>query len=161
MSTIAVDDFYSLRGRLWRYGPPLVWSALIFLFSSSLLSASNTGTILRPVVLWVFPNTSEATLALLHFLIRKAAHFTEYAILALLAARALRTSSHKLLRHRWFLLSLVFVILYSLSDEFHQSFVSTRSASVYDSLIDSAGGLTALVWLALRQRVSSPRVSKG
>ena len=156
MSRIEVDGFNGLRGRLWRYGPLLTWSALIFLFSSSVMSASNTGSILRPILLGLFPHASDATIYFIHFGLRKAAHFTEYAILAWFAARALRTSSHEILRHRWFLISLLFVVIYSLTDEFHQSFVSTRTASIYDCMIDSAGGLTALVVLARRRRVRTP-----
>ncbi len=141
----------SSRHRLSRYGPLVVWAALIFIGSSSALSASNTSVVLRPV-LWLFPHISEATLATIHFIVRKAGHLTEYAILALLAARAFRTSSHELLRNCWFWISLLFVVAYSLSDEFHQSFVPSRTASIYDSMIDSVGGLTALVLLVIRRR---------
>ena len=103
-------------------------------------------------VLWLLPETSEETLKVLHFLLRKGGHFTEYAILALFAARAFRTSSRELLRARWFWASLLLVVFYSLTDEFHQSFVLSRTASLYDSLIDSLGGLTALALLVLRKR---------
>ncbi len=150
----------SSHHRLSRYGPLVVWAALIFIGSSSVLSASNTSIIVRPL-LWLFPHASAATLALIHFLVRKTGHFTEYAILALLAARALRTSSRELLRARWFWVSLLFVVAYSLTDEFHQSFVPSRTASIYDSMIDSVGGLTALALIALRKRreAADPRRS--
>ncbi len=148
----------SSHHRLSRYGPLVLWAALIFLGSSSVLSASHTSVLLRPLI-WLFPQVSDATLATIHFLVRKAGHLTEYAILALLAARASRTSSRELLRNRWFWVSLLFVVAYSLSDEFHQSFVPSRTASIYDCMIDSVGGLTALALLAIRVR--SPRVSKG
>ena len=143
--------------RLLRYGPVLLCAVFIFIGSSNLMSASNTGGILRPVVLWIFPSASEATLIFLHFLVRKAAHFTEYAILALLAARAFRTSSRDLLKDHWFAVSLTFVALYALSDEFHQSFVSTRTASIYDCLIDTAGGLAALAIVRARRYKKSRR----
>jgi VanZ family protein len=106
--------------------------------------------VLRPLI-WLFPQVSDATLAAIHFLIRKVGHLTEYAILALLAARAFRTSSRELLRARWVWVSLLFVVAYSLSDEFHQSFVPSRTASIYDCMIDSVGGLLALVLLAVRK----------
>ena len=141
----------SSHHRLSRYGPLVAWAALIFIGSGSVLSASHTSVVLRPV-LWLFPHASEATLALVHFLVRKGGHLTEYAILALLAARAFRTSPREFLRTRWFWVSLLFVVAYSLSDEFHQSFVPSRTASIYDSMIDSAGGLAALVFLAVRKR---------
>jgi VanZ family protein len=127
-----------------RYGPVVLWAALIFIFSSGLFSGSNTSTIVRPLVQWLFPDISDPALVLVHGLIRKASHFVEYAILALLAARALRSSSRDFLRNHWFAVSLTFVALYALSDEFHQSFVSSRTASIYDCLIDTAGGLVAL-----------------
>jgi VanZ family protein len=138
--------------RLARYGLLVLWAALIFIGSTDLLSAANTGGALVRPVLWLFPHISEGTLKIFQFVVRKAAHLTEYAIFALLAARAFRTSSRELLRNRWFWASLLLVIVYSLSDEFHQSFYPSRTASIYDCMIDSFGGLTALVLLALRNR---------
>ncbi len=145
----------SQHHRLWRYGPLVLWAALIFIGSTDLLSASNTGGLLGRMVLWLFPHAGEATLRTLHFVLRKAGHFTVYAILALLAARAFRTSSREILRSRWFWVSLLLVVAYSLSDEFHQSHVPSRTGSIYDSMIDSAGGLTALAFLAVRKRKQS------
>jgi VanZ family protein len=146
-----------MRGRVWRYAPLLLWMALIFFASTGELSASNTSRIVRPLLLWLYPEISEARIALAHFLVRKAGHLTEYAILALLAARALSGSFHEALRRRWFYFSLLLVTVYALSDEFHQSFVPSRTASIYDSLIDIAGGMTALVWFALRRRRAEAR----
>ncbi len=136
------------RSRAWRYAPLLLWMALIFFFSTGELSASNTSRILRPLLVWLFPAISEQRILLVHLITRKAAHFTEYAILALLASRAFISSSHEALRRRWASVTLLLVVLYSLSDEFHQLFVPSRSASIYDSLIDMAGGLTALTLYA-------------
>lgn len=146
-------------GRVWRYGPLIIWAALIFLGSSNILSGSNTSMFIVRPLHWLFPHASDATLQTLHLLLRKAGHFTEYAILAFLAARAFRTSPNDGLRRRWFLISLVLVVLYALGDEFHQSFVPTRGASIVDSMIDSLGGLAALTVVAMRGR--SPRLSKG
>jgi VanZ family protein len=140
------------RRRIWQYGPLILWAALIFIGSTDLLSAENTGGVLVRPVLWLFPQLSEGTLKIIQFVVRKASHFTEYAILALLAARAFRTSARELLRQRWFLVSLLLVVAYSLSDEFHQSFYPSRTASIYDCMVDSLGGLTALALLALKKR---------
>jgi VanZ family protein len=138
--------------RLARYGLLALWAALIFIGSTDLLSAANTGGVLVRPVLWLFPHLSEGTLKIFQLVVRKAGHLTEYAIFALLAARAFRTSSRELLRNRWFWASLLLVIVYSLGDEFHQSFYPSRTASIYDCMIDSFGGLTALVSLAFRNR---------
>jgi len=144
--------FSKPRRRLSRYGPLIIWAALIFIGSSNLLSASNTSMFLVRPLHWLLPQASDQTLRVLHFIARKAGHFTEYAILALLAARAFRTSSRELLRSRWFWTALFLVVAYSLADEFHQSFVPSRTASIYDSMIDTLGGLTALTMLALKTR---------
>jgi VanZ family protein len=142
----------SLRDRVWRYGPLVVWMLIIFAGSTDVLSASHSGMILRPIVLRLFPNISEAGLATIHFFVRKLSHFSEYAILALLAARAFYASTHAGLRQKWFTAALVLVIIYAFSDEFHQSFEASRTASIYDSFIDIAGGATALLFLAAGRR---------
>jgi VanZ family protein len=143
------------RARLWRYGPVLAWACFVLFASSSNFSASNTSRIIRPLLVWLFPDISEAALAQVHFLVRKAAHFTEYALLALLAARAFRTSSHAALARHWRLASFALVASVALVDEYHQSFVPTRTGTIYDSLLDMAGGATALacasLWLAARR----------
>ncbi|MCA1633331.1 MAG: VanZ family protein [Acidobacteria bacterium] len=148
-------------GRLSRYGPLLVWMGIIFFASTGNLSAPNTSRIIRPVLLWLFPGITEATLLQVHFLVRKAAHFTEYAILALLASRAFLSSSRIFLRRRWWLASLALVASCALLDEYHQSFVSARTGTIYDSLLDISGGACALalaaVWRALRRRRSTLR----
>ncbi len=139
--------------RLWRYGPLVVWASLIFLGSSDLLSAPHTSAFLLGPLRWLYPNASEATLAALHLMIRKAGHFTEYAILGLLAARAFRSSSRGVLRNHRFWMSLLFVMVYSLSDEFHQWFVPSRTASIYDSMIDIAGGMAGLILMRIHHRI--------
>ena len=144
------------HARLWRYGPVVVWACFVLFASSSSFSASNTSRIIRPLLLWLFPDISEASLLQVHFLVRKAAHFTEYAVLALLAARAFRTSARTSLRRRWWLASFALVACVALTDEYHQSFLPSRTGTIYDSLLDMTGGATALacagVWLALRRR---------
>jgi VanZ family protein len=137
--------------RLWRYGPPIVWAVLIFIGSSDLLSSSHTSSFILGPLRVLFPHASEATLATIHFALRKLGHFSEYAILAWLTARALRTSSQDWLRKRWFWMALSFVVCYALFDEFRQSFVPSRTSSIYDSLIDMAGGLTALILIWIRR----------
>jgi VanZ family protein len=140
-----IKQSLSKRRRLGRYGPLVLWILFISFASSSEFSAGNTSQIVRPILLWLFPNLSESRLAAVHFLTRKAAHFTEYAVLAFLARRAFISSSREFLQRYWFQLGLLLVVIYGLLDEFHQSFVPSRTASIYDSMIDIAGGLTVLL----------------
>jgi VanZ family protein len=135
---------------LSRYLPLLGWLAFISYASSDSFSAGNTSRIIGPLILWLLPDTTPETLAVVHFITRKLAHFTEYAILGFLAARAFRLSPRTAIRNRWFLISLIVVVTYALIDEYHQSFVPTRTASLWDSFIDISGGLAAL--LIIRRR---------
>ncbi len=135
---------------LSRYLPLVIWLAFISYASSDSFNAGNTSRIIGPLVLWLFPNTSPETMATIHFITRKLAHFTEYAILGFLAARAFRGSP------RWFLISAVLVVVYALLDEYHQSFVPSRTASIFDSLIDMAGGISALIFIS-RKRAKAQR----
>ena len=142
--------------RFWRYAPLVLWAGLIFMDSGNVLSAAHTSLLLR-AVRWLFPNVRDESLAVFHLLVRKAGHLTEYAILATLAARAFRGSSHDLLRRHWFWVSLMLAIAYALTDEFHQSFVPSRTASIYDSMIDSVGALIALTIIWLRHQTARGR----
>jgi len=96
-------------------------------------------------------------MAAIHFLIRKVAHFTEYAILAFFARRAFITSSYAMLQRRWFQFGLLLVLICALLDEFHQSFVPSRTPSIYDSAIDVAGGITVLVICKLYNKRADKR----
>jgi VanZ family protein len=146
--------------RFWRYAPVVLWLGLIFFASTNAFSASNTATLIQPLLRWFFPHISDERVRFFHFLVRKAGHFTEYAVLALLVARAFRASSHAFLRRGWFLAALLVVSVYALSDEYHQSFVASRTASIYDSMIDTAGGLTALALYAPTRARKKKRVSE-
>jgi len=145
--------------RLWRYVPLVLWILFISFASTAEFSAVNTSTVLRPLVLWFLPTLSESQLATVHFLFRKLGHFTEYAILAYLAQRAFISSSREFLRRYWFQCAFLLIAVYALLDEFHQSFVPSRTASIYDSAIDVAGGITVLIILKLLRRDSRPQTA--
>ena len=85
------------------------------------------------------------------------AHFTEYALLAVLFWQAFRhtpsTARHALV---W---AFVCTVLYAVSDEFHQSFVPGRFPDVRDVLVDAAGAAVAL-WLARRASFADSRSPK-
>lgn len=151
---------HSRWNRFWRYAPLVAWMAVVFFASTDAFSASHSGQLIRPLLLWLFPHISEGEISTVHFLIRKAGHLTEYAILGLLAARSFHGSAHAGLRRSWFAVSLALIVLYAFSDEFHQSFTSSRTASVYDSLIDISGGLAALILYLWRQDHAGPKLKE-
>lgn len=133
------------------------WMALIFTLSTDLGSAAHTSRVIGPLVEWLKPGASEADVDFAHFLIRKTAHLTEYAILAMLIFRALRiTAPQRFTRRpgrRWapalaLAIALALSAAYAATDEFHQSFIPGRESCVRDVLIDSSGALGGLVILS-------------
>ena len=142
------------RLRLWL--PVLAWAALIFTGSTDSFSSQHTGGFFLGFLHSLLPHASEATLDLLHLLIRKCGHFTEYFIFGLLILRALRAGSREW-KLRWAMLALLLAISYASLDEFHQSFVPSRTASPWDVLIDGVGAAAAqvAVWTVSRRQSSS------
>jgi VanZ family protein len=76
-------------------------------------------------------------------MVRKAGHVLEYFVLGLLLFRVLAAGRHGMWKWQWSLLAIIGVAIWALGDEFHQSFVVTRTASIIDVAIDTTGGLMA------------------
>ena len=136
----------ALSGSLLRYGPALLWMGAIFVFSTDLFSQGETGRFVLPLLAWLFPGAAPETLALLHDLLRKVAHLTEYGVLAVLwyRARAYRTAAWVLEAAR---LALLVAVAYAVTDEFHQTLVVSRAGSVVDVAIDAGGAAAGLLLL--------------
>ena len=126
--------------------------AFIFMGSTDLMSAEHTSRYLTPLLLWLKPDISLDTIAQIHFLVRKIAHLTEYAILAILLMRALCERATSLWRGA--AVVLIVAVLFALADEYHQSFVASRTSSLGDAAIDSAGVLLGIfIYQARHSRV--------
>jgi VanZ family protein len=113
--------------------PVLVWGAIIFTLSTSEFSAINTSRIIDPMLHFLIPGISSASVDVGHMLTRKAAHFTEYGILFWLLVRGPMAQRPYL--------ALMLCVVYALTDEGHQVFVPGRTASLYDVALDSTGAL--------------------
>ncbi len=126
--------------------PLLVWLGVIFLGSTNLMSAEHTSRLIVPILLWLKPGMAPDRILFILIVMRKSAHVSEYAILALLLWRALR-SGPTLCTTRPVLFGAVLVacIVFAASDEFHQSFVKSRTPSVRDVILDTAGALFGLL----------------
>lgn len=141
-----------LADRVLRYLPLIVWLAFMSYASTMAFSSANTSRFIGPFLTWLFPDITPEAIAVVHVVVRKACHLGEYAVLGILSWRAFRGSSHATLRRHWFLAALLLIIVYALLDEYHQSFVPSRTASIVDSLIDTVGGVAALIFLYRRRK---------
>jgi VanZ family protein len=144
-------------GVLKYWAPPIIWMSVIFYFSTDIFSGDKTGSLLWKLASFIYPGLTQELFDPIHFYIRKAGHFTEYAILALLLFRAFRSGAGARWRWKWALSSLLIAFIYASLDEYHQTFTRHRAGSIYDSLIDTSGAVTALVLLWLFRLKSEQR----
>ncbi|HUK90899.1 MAG TPA: VanZ family protein, partial [Blastocatellia bacterium] len=121
--------------------------------STDVFSGENTRGAIETIARWLWPHISRATINELNHYVRKAAHFTEYAVFAALVFRAMRADSPLRWKMSWFAGSFLIVATWSLLDELHQAFTRTRGASIYDSMLDSTGGLFALLLITLVAKI--------
>jgi VanZ family protein len=130
--------------RLATWVPPIAWMTVVLSASSTEFSAANTGSVLQSVLTWLLPGLAAHHVDVINFLVRKLAHFTEYAILGALWFRGItRSGLARPPAAMW--LALAISVLCAIVDEVHQSFVPGRTASERDVLLDSAGALAAIV----------------
>jgi VanZ family protein len=142
---VTQGSFTNWRIWLWSYAPILLWIGVIFFLSSPNGSASNTSLIVGPLLQYFFPDMSEASREVVHMYVRKTAHFTEYGLLALLMVRAVVKTTPRPAWLRW-LLPVVVVALVASLDEYNQSFEPSRTSSIYDVMLDIAGGATGVAF---------------
>jgi VanZ family protein len=121
---------------------------LIFGLSSDGFSASSTSGMLDPLLRWLFPEFSDASIKTLHRMVRKSAHVSVYAGLALLVLRALRIR-YAVPVIRAGALSLAFVVAVASLDETHQGFSAHRTGSLGDVGLDLLGGSLALLLVSV------------
>lgn len=128
-------QLFQRRGFIYDQLPAILWALLIFVASS-------------------IPNI---TLPDLDFVPSdKAIHLVVYFILCSLVYRALLYQDRFPRLAKWSIACTVLLsIVYGVSDEFHQSFVPNRDASMYDLAADSIGAFLFLGYSLLRRRSNS------
>ena len=129
-----------------RAAPPLLWMGVIFVVSTDLGATARTSAFLGPMLHFLFPGMPEPRVRWLIVALRKSAHLTEYAILALLWMRSFRDAAWAIARRpEW--AALLLASLYAGADELHQRFVPSRTGSLADVAIDTVGAALGLaVW---------------
>lgn len=123
---------------------------MISFFSTDTFSAAHTGTVLWRLVHIFWPTMDGVHFHILHFFIRKGAHFTVYATLSFLSYRSWRATLPSIApwTFKWAGLALALTLMAASSDEFHQSFVPSRTSSSHDVLLDMMGALFVQILIA-------------
>jgi VanZ family protein len=132
--------------------PVIFWMGFIFWMSTETFSSQNTFSPVETILRFLFPKISFQEVGLVHEFIRKSGHFIEYFIMGLLLFRAFHGKSIVWWNWRWSFFAIIGVVLWAACDEFHQSFIPTRTASVMDVAIDTAGGVLSQFVVVLWHR---------
>lgn len=147
--------------RVILWGAALLWMAVIFGFSaqsgptSGQLSEKVAAEAVKIVTGEDYYQLPSAQQNWVQFLIRKGAHFSEYALLGILVAGCICAQGWP---NKVYALGALFTLLYAAGDEWHQSFTPGRGPALRDVMIDFSGALVGLglfllaVYLARRRR---------
>ena len=144
------------------------WMVVIFWMSAQ--TAGQSGGLSEAITRWILhviyqgfdglsAEKQESILAICHTILRKGAHFMEYAVLAMLVANALR--QYPMANRLQWLLPVAVSAAYAVTDEIHQYFVPDRACRFWDVCIDTAGAACGiaifLLWLWIRKGISPKR----
>ncbi len=138
----------------------ILWLIVIAIESSALLSAHNTSRILYPVLHFIF-GVDRDRFEVWHFYIRKTGHVIGYATLSILLFRAWRATlsatTPRKWSGRWAAIAVLGTAFVASLDEWHQSFIPSRTGRWQDVVLDTCAGIGAqiilFIWLTRLRRL--------
>ncbi len=155
-------DLTASRPNLLRaWWPAAVWIGLIAFESTDFFSSQNTGSVLYTILTRLFGNIDFYKFFIFHHYLRKTGHVVGYGMLSLLLQRGWRATfgQARALLWRTALLAWLGTVFVASMDEWHQSYIPSRTGTWRDAALDSVAGLVFLLiaffWLR-RSDESSP-----
>jgi VanZ family protein len=140
--------------------PAFVWVCLIAFESTDFFSSEHTGSMLYSLWAQLFGRVDLHSFVMFHHYLRKTGHVVGYGMLSLLLLRGWRATFGRVptLLLRATLLAWLGTLSVAALDEWHQSFIPSRTGTVRDVGLDSVAGVAFLVvaYLWLRRRDESP-----
>ena len=106
------------------------------------------------------PSDEMLNFGLLDFMVKKGGHAIGYGLLSLTFLRGIK-SENRLVDDRWFYMAWGMAVLYSATDEFHQSFVPGRHPAVTDVMIDALGAGLILFLASRYYQQKGPAIQTG
>lgn len=138
--------------------PALIWVAIICVESTDLLSSENTGSLLYRLVTRLFGPVNLYDFLRFHFYLRKIGHVVGYGMLSLLLLRGWRATLDP--ARAWLgrvtLLAWLGTVFVASMDEWHQSYIPSRTGALHDVVLDSIAGLVFLSIACLWLRRTAP-----
>jgi VanZ family protein len=141
----------------------ILWLIVIAIESTNLASSNNTSRILYPLLHFLF-GIDLKHFEHLHFYIRKGGHVFGYSMLSILLFRAWRETLPAINDVKWTLrwasLAVLGTAVVASLDEWHQSFIPSRTGTPWDVLLDTCAGIAAQI-LVLLYYAGSRKLSRG
>lgn len=129
----------------------LIWCIIIFSFSSQTGTSSkeNSDVIVNKITKIL--SISEQKKDKVSYIVRKSGHFFEYFILALLVANVFNCFDIKI--NKILIFTIFISMIYASTDEIHQYFISNRTASIKDVILDtSASTIATLIYYFIMRK---------
>lgn len=148
MTTHLTTDLTASRPNLVRaWWPAIVWIGLITFESTDFFSSEHTGSILYGLLTRLFGNIDFYKFLVFHHYLRKTGHVVGYGMLSLLLLRGWRATfgQTQALLWRTSLLSWLGTAFVASMDEWHQSYIPSRTGTWRDAVLDSVAGLVFLL----------------
>jgi VanZ family protein len=145
-------DMARLRRFLTIWLPVILWITLIFFLSTDTFSDGNTSKIINKLIARLPPEILVGEMDIIHLLVRKIGHWTEFLILSVLVLRALENTQRQTWSRRLTFWTLGTVFVFAIADELHQSLLSTRTGLVSDVLVDVLGGGSGVFLMYIRRK---------
>jgi VanZ family protein len=129
-----------------------LWIGIIAVESTEWLSAEHTGRFLYPIFHFLM-GMDFARFESLHHYLRKIGHFVGYFALSALLFRAWKNTLHvpgaKQWALRWAGIAFGMAVLVASLDEWHQTFLPSRTGRFADVVLDSSAALTAQILICI------------
>jgi VanZ family protein len=138
-----------------------LWLALIAIESTNYLSAENTSRFLYPIFRFLFAMDWRHFLFWHHY-IRKTGHFVGYFVLSVLLFRAWKSTLRlpAVWALRWSVIAFLMSAMVASMDEWHQTFLPSRTGRYSDVVLDSSAALTAQIVIFLFLRSKRARMAE-
>ena len=140
----------------------LLWIGLIAIESTDWFSSEHTSRFLYPLLHFLM-GLGPAAFEVVHHYIRKVGHFVGYFALSFLLFRAWRATLHLPWAPRWALrwaaIAFFMSALVASLDEWHQTFLPSRTGAFSDVMLDSFAALTAQVLIFLYLTLKTQPIS--
>lgn len=134
----------------------ILWMILIFYMSSRTnMELDSTKSFILNIMVKVFNGddfhlldsvAQNNILSTYSYIVSKTAHFLEYGILCYFCYLAFIYLKKYRIRY---IISVLICLIYAITDEYHQSFVSSRTPRVFDVIIDVTGAVMMILLIEL------------